>query len=347
MADNDGQTVSSNMQTDDPKQDGGCVAFFQEKHLFGNRKPSYTEYVKHEEMYNAMSKTIDASHITGLQRINGMWRLYFDNVADKATLMATGITLRGRVLPILPTNPLRLDGEMSTRIRIQNIPLSVDDGTISRTLTLKGLEVITTSREKLRIGGKLTNCETGDRIVIVKSSTLKDPLPRFMSFGKFKAKVIHKGQIKPVIKCSKCLEVGHNIQACTNDWMCTQCNESGHKRGNCPLNDDQSTDDDRDEQTHSNTPANQEETKRAPRAPIRVDRPTNGKSPKRRKNKPRPMSHDPRDTRDTGKSQQLLDKFIKSTVTPDTPTGKSRPTKYVHSPPTPDDSDTRKKRNED
>lgn len=174
-----------------------------------------------------------------------------------------------------------------------------------------------------------------------------------MSFGKFKAKVIHKGQIKPVVKCSKCFEVGHYIHACTNDWMCTQCNKPGHKRGNCPLIDDQSSeeedtlsnptdddnDDETDKQTHPEESTNQEEAERAPRAQTCGD----GKSTPRRKSKAK--KRETRDTKEKNKAQQLLDKFVQHTKPQDTPTGKTKQTKYEHSPPTPDDSCTKKKRN--
>lgn len=40
--------------------------------------------------------------------------------------------------------------------------------------------------------GKLTNSETGDILVIVKASTLKSPLGKFMTFRKFNAQVIHR-----------------------------------------------------------------------------------------------------------------------------------------------------------
>lgn len=143
---------------------------------------------------------------------------------------------------MLITNPQRLDYENTVRIRVQNIPLSADDGTITRELVLKGLEVITISREKLRIDGRLTNCETGDRIVIVKASTLSTPLNRFMNFGQFNAQVIHRGQVNKNLKCSKCLEVGHTIHTCKNDWKCTQCSTSGHKRGQCEVNNTSSVD---------------------------------------------------------------------------------------------------------
>lgn len=92
-------------------------------------------------------------------------------------------------------------------------------------------------KRKLRIKGKLTNCETGDSIVLFKSSTLQEHLHRFMSFGQFKAKVIHRGQVKPVQNCTKCLENGHIANACKNDWKCVQCKATGHRKGDCPLND--------------------------------------------------------------------------------------------------------------
>lgn len=87
------------------KQDGGCVVFFQEKTLFGNRKPDYTEFVKHEEMYAALSESVDATHITGLQRINGTWRIYLDNVTDKANVNSKGLSLRVITLPFLQLSP--------------------------------------------------------------------------------------------------------------------------------------------------------------------------------------------------------------------------------------------------
>lgn len=108
--------------------------------------------------------------------------------------MAKGVLIRGKTLPILNTNPDRLDSEQTTQVRIKNIPLSVDDGTITRVLTLGKLEVIVCCREKLRVDGKLTNCATGDRLVAVKTSTLTEPLPHVMNFGHFVGRVLHMGQ---------------------------------------------------------------------------------------------------------------------------------------------------------
>ena len=126
-------------------------------------------------MYQALSECIRSTHISGLQRVNGLWRVYLDNLEDKVKLLAIGVKIRGKVIPLLSTNPNRLDGETSLSIRIKDIPLSVDDGILTRTLILIGIEVISCMREKLRINNKLVNCETGDRIITIKASTLTDP----------------------------------------------------------------------------------------------------------------------------------------------------------------------------
>ena len=126
--------------------------------------------------------------------------------------------IKGKTVPVLRTNPNRADSEITTRVRVKNVPLSAEDNQITRVFTLKGIDVISVYREKLRINGKLTNCATGDRIFIIKTLTLKEPLPRFMEFGRFKGRVIHPGQAngdgstanRPV-KCSKCLEDGHRF----------------------------------------------------------------------------------------------------------------------------------------
>lgn len=231
------------------------LVFMRESALFGDRKPIKSEWVNHSELYSAISNRIESNHITGLQRVRGLWRIYLDNLQDKVTLIEEGIPMRGKIVPVLNTNPQRLDGEDTIRVRVKNIPLSADDGIISRVLTLKGIDIISISREKLRINGKLTNCETGDRLVVVKSTSMKDPLPAFMVFGIFSARVLHAGQTtgnRIDIKCTKCLQGGHRYNQCENDWVCRLCNTSGHKQSDCPSQDTNGTDNtDNIDNTHS------------------------------------------------------------------------------------------------
>jgi len=138
-----------------------CVplVFLKETDLFMSRKPLKQEWLTHKELYTAIAINIDASHITGLQRVRGMWRVYHANRDDEVTLMAEGVPpKKGKTLQVLNTNPDRFDGENTTNIRIKKLPLSVEGGIISRTLTLTKIDVITCKREKLRVKGRLTNC---------------------------------------------------------------------------------------------------------------------------------------------------------------------------------------------
>ena len=130
------KTDISGGQVSDPSQlknqNGVPIVFFQEKSIFGERKPQQAEWLKHTEIYEGLSKRIDASHITSLQRVRGMWRIYLDNLDDKVSLVNQGVPLRSRVFNILSTNPGRLASENTVVIKVMDIPLSVDDGTSSR-----------------------------------------------------------------------------------------------------------------------------------------------------------------------------------------------------------------------
>ena len=79
------------------------------------------------------------------------------------------------------------DRTEQVRVRIKNIPLSADDSIIVKTLKDSGCELAENpSREKLRVDGKLTNCELDDRIVYIKPP--KEPLPKVIKMGIFRAK---------------------------------------------------------------------------------------------------------------------------------------------------------------
>ena len=166
-------TSNQNGDRHDGRENGIPLVFMREVELFGTRKPDRSEWISHSELYKAISLRINPPHIKGLQRIGAMWRIYIDNLEDKVKLLAEGVPLRGKTIRVLNTNPGRLDSEITTRVRVKNIPLSVDDGLITRSLTLRNIEIIKLFHEKLRIDDKLTNCETGDRIIIVKTSSLK------------------------------------------------------------------------------------------------------------------------------------------------------------------------------
>lgn len=256
--------------------------------------------------------------------------------------MSEGVPIRGKTIPVLNTNPDRLDGEQSTRIRIKNIPLSVDDGLITRVLTLRNIDVITCQREKLRINGKLTNCSTGDRLVYVKSSTLSEPLSHTMYFGQFVGRVIHPGQVntrgdKVAMKCTKCHGDGHRFSQCPNEWRCNGCNQSGHKHTECPLIHTTTTDEnpgDNPDTSDNSDQSDTEDTGSMDTTPV----PTSPESPKQTTKRRQARAKTKQSRSPRGSGQQTMEKFVtKTTPNNDTPC-KSRASSVTdRSPPTPVD----------
>jgi hypothetical protein len=123
-----------------------------------------------------------------------MWRIYMDNEEDRLSLLVQGLVLRCRQIPLHaqnPYNPGRTQPD-TIRIKVKNVPLSADDEQIHRALTLEGCEIQGLFRERLRVDGRLTNCETGDILII--SKTLQNPIPRKLQIGKYCALVFHSGQ---------------------------------------------------------------------------------------------------------------------------------------------------------
>ena len=310
------------------------LIFLKETSLFGDRKPTKPEWVTHSELYMALSDRIKSSHITGLQRVGGLWRIYVDNLQDKVKLMAEGVNLRVKTLTVLNTNPQRLDGEDTLRIRVKNIPSSADDGMITRGLTLRGADVINVIREKLRINGKLTNCETGDRLITVKASSLKEPLPSFVVFDLFKACVFHAGQktgTQPDKTCSKCLKTGHKFFECENDWVCRKCELPGHRQVDCPAFESCAVTDKTVPESAANSETDSYSDEK--RTPAR---------PKTKSQRARSVNLNPKIGRSASRPkslQQTISNFISMTSADanvkDTPNKHNRGRQSVRSPPTP------------
>lgn len=195
-------------------------------------------------MYKAIRCVVDMEHILGVQRMRGgLWRLYLATNEDRVQLLANGISLRGKTISLKPTNPYRQIDNNNLKLRISDLPLSADDSILTQTLMLKGYEIIgKVEKEKLRVDGKLTNCNTGDRFVYIKRPS--EPLHRELQAGQFKVRVYHYGQnnqrSSASVTCGKCLEP-HATATCTNDWKCRRCGVSGHKMIDCPEIDEQTT----------------------------------------------------------------------------------------------------------
>ena len=220
--------------------------FILENDIFGNTKPKPEHYVTHTEIYKDINEIVPAIHLKGLQRVNGLWRIYLDDEDARATLLSTGLIVRKKRLTVYSRNPRVVARENPNfiRVRVKNVPLSADDGQIFRFLQVCRLVVHNYYRERLRVDSLLTNCQTGDRIFYCDPPV--ENIPRFVKIGKYNAQIIYKGQIviNPRLQCSKCLKPGHKQDHCQNDWVCRKCGKSGHKVKDCEklLNDQQADD---------------------------------------------------------------------------------------------------------
>ncbi|CAG2239752.1 unnamed protein product [Mytilus edulis] len=198
--------------------------FILETDLFGDVKPSPDQYLTHLELYNSIDSCIPKSHLKGLQRVRGMWRIYPDSDIDRETLITNNITVRHKLINVYSANPK--SSEYSThlylRVRVKDVPCSADNGQILRAIESEGkCSVHKLNRERLRVDGLLTNCQTGDRILFC--DPLENPLPRIIKIGKYRAMVFHKDQIpssNDTLVCNKCLQNGHRFRDCQNDWVC-------------------------------------------------------------------------------------------------------------------------------
>ncbi|VDI50014.1 Hypothetical predicted protein [Mytilus galloprovincialis] len=209
--------------------------FSQESDLFGSiTNPMKSLYLTTNEMFEAIDKVVPKRSIKGLQRIRGLWRIYLDNEKERELLVSNGLELRGRSVLVYSRNPRVRSYENSTdiKIRVKDIPLSADDGQILRVLERYKCVILKHFRERLRYDNMITDCQTGDRIVICQGP-LEEPIPKNIPIGKYRGTVLYRGQNDSIAKCSKCMELGHRASQCQNDWKCRNCGESGHKQIDC------------------------------------------------------------------------------------------------------------------
>ncbi|CAC5403268.1 unnamed protein product [Mytilus coruscus] len=126
------------------------------------------------------------------------------------------------------------DKENSTDVkkRVKDVPLSADDGQVLRALKEYNCSILKHFRERLRFENKITDCQTGDRIVIC-DGPLTMAIPKSIPVGKYRATILYRCQQNDNIKYNKCMEVGHKTRDCQNEWKCRSCEESGHRQNEC------------------------------------------------------------------------------------------------------------------
>ena len=229
---------------EEPGLSGVKPVFLLESDVFGGGKPSNIIFLVHQEVYKSIANVIHRSHLKGLQRVRGLWRIYTDEEDDRENLLINGLVIRGKKVNLYSRNPRVTAHENPNyiKIRVKDIPCSADDDQISRFLEKSGCTIHNMYRERLRIDSYLTNCQTGDRIFMC--DPLPKPLPRSVVIGKYRASIYYRGQ--PIdmqnMTCRKCFEKGHKSTECPNEMICRQCKKPGHKQSDCTENFEDSND---------------------------------------------------------------------------------------------------------
>ena len=80
-------------------------------------------------------------------------------------------------------------------VRVKDIPLSADDSQIIQALEEHTCKIINWCRERLRNYNYLTNCQTGDQVIIC--TPINTHLQRSLVTGKYKATIFHYDQHSP------------------------------------------------------------------------------------------------------------------------------------------------------
>ena len=99
-------------------------------------------------------------------------------------------------------------------MHVKDIPLSANEEYIIKALEEHTCEIINLCREHLRHYNYLTNCQTGDQVIICKP--INTHLLRLLVIGKYKATILQYDQHKPwadKLKRSKCLGNGHTAMS--------------------------------------------------------------------------------------------------------------------------------------
>ncbi|CAG2248470.1 unnamed protein product [Mytilus edulis] len=88
-----------------------------EQDLFGTSKPSPDQYLTHLELYRAVEHIVDPSHLKALQRVRGLWRLYFDNHEDRDKTLTNGLVIRKKLIQTYARNPKTAENENPNNVR--------------------------------------------------------------------------------------------------------------------------------------------------------------------------------------------------------------------------------------
>lgn len=190
------------------------------------------------EICLAAEKSSGRGTILGAQAVRGLWRIFPATEQVRVDLLVKGLKLRDVCLRPSDINPYILkdntgEEKPSTKLWIDELPISVADSEIKHTLVQMGCELRSAiiSERARDADKKLTRFLTGRRFVFI--TVPSKPLEKTAKICMFSVKLYHKemkmNNVNPV--CSKCLQPGHHHTACTSEIVCRTCRQPGHKMG--------------------------------------------------------------------------------------------------------------------
>lgn len=181
---------SSDSDSDSNIEDTYPTLFVRVKDL-----PSFGTPIWGIEIYDAVeSVTGERDRSECIQKSDGLWRITLKCSHSRLTLLSTGLNIRGHHVTVLSKNPNLINGQESVRLSISNLPYSVSNETIKKTLKNLG---VTFGRDLewdlYHKDRKVTACKTGKRFAWIAPP--KIPLPKhFKVAGKFHGFLSYKGQ---------------------------------------------------------------------------------------------------------------------------------------------------------
>ena len=98
------------------------------------------------EICEAMTEVCNVkySDINGATKMSGLWRLGLkgpNSHLARASILASGLELRGHMIPVLSKNPFHINGQETNRLVISNLPFSVSNDALKGALVDLGLQL--------------------------------------------------------------------------------------------------------------------------------------------------------------------------------------------------------------
>ena len=194
--------------------------------------------VRDYEISIAVSKCID--DLKCVQKDRDLWRLYVGSIDSRHKLLSEGFELRNLSVKAFDINPfsagIHHPNERVLRVTVKGVPLSVDDGEITK--MLEKFKVVFTSGikyEKIRDPEtrKMTGILNGNRFVYIRQLEEGKFMPRTSYCAGLRCMIYHYGQpkIKRTPLCTNCWEEAHYKRDCQNESRCKVCKQTGHDPG--------------------------------------------------------------------------------------------------------------------